>query len=105
MFGSVSGTASSLAILAIVVCLDGAAETCGEAMSADFRLSLRILVNRFIVCKYEVPSRFKIGLVVVESWCFGYLSNAQLDRHFGFNGAVTIKGQQEKVVRPRGGRD
>ena len=62
MLGSVSGTASSLAVLAIVVCRDGAAESCGEVdmaavsgmsadfrMSVDFRLSLRRLVNRFIV--------------------------------------------------------
>lgn len=50
VFGSVSGTASSLAMLAIVSCLDGAADDCGVvAIATDFRLSLRMLVNRFIV--------------------------------------------------------
>lgn len=49
VLGSVSGTASSLAMLDMVPCRGGAADTSGAAISLDFRLSLRMLVNRFMV--------------------------------------------------------
>lgn len=50
VFGSVSGTASSLAMLASVSCLEGtAASVGGAAIATDFRFSLRILANRFMV--------------------------------------------------------
>ena len=67
VFGSVSGTASSLAMLDMVSCLGGAAWvailgaagwTAGgtadfsTGISADFRLSLRRLVNLFILNEY-----------------------------------------------------
>jgi hypothetical protein len=45
----VSGTASSLAMLDSVSCLGGAAAWLVAAMSAEFRLSRRMLANRFMV--------------------------------------------------------